>query len=104
MRVYKERTTGYLTATCLDADNAPQVPVTLQYRIDCLTSGQVVRDWTAVVPAAAAEIVLTASDNAMRNAANRSEHRRVTVFATYGVDDEVRNICEYYVENLAHVG
>jgi hypothetical protein len=40
----------------------------------------------------------------MVNAANRSEVRRVTVSAVYGLDDEVHNTWEYQVRNLDHVG
>lgn len=102
--VVNERSTSYLSVSLLDKAGAAAVPASVRYRVDCQTTGQMVRDWTNLAPAAALEIVLTSADNAMVNAVNRSELRRVTVSAVYGVDDEVHNTWEYQVRNLDHVG
>ena len=102
MKLVAERSTAYLTLSFLDKAGALEAPSSVQYRIDCKTSGQAVRDWTGCPPGPSVEIVLTPEDNAMQNAANDSERRLVTVIANYGASDEVRDACEYYVRNLEH--
>lgn len=99
-----ERTTAYLSVTFRDKAGDPAAPTAVQYRIDCTTTGQAVRGMTAVTPASAVEITLTADDNAIRVNANRSEIRRVTVVASYGSStDQVTSEHDYSVTNMPFV-
>lgn len=102
MKLVAERSTAYLTLSFVDKAGALAAPSALQYRIDCKTSMQVVRDWTSWPPGPSVEIVLSPDDNAMQDAGNDSERRLVTVIAAYGLADEVRDTFEYYVRNLEH--
>jgi hypothetical protein len=58
-----------------DAAGQAVAPSAVRYRIDCLTDGQVVRDETALTPAATVDIVLDANDNRMVTARARETHR-----------------------------
>ena len=99
-----ERTTAYLTVTFKDKAGALAVPTQVQYRIDCLTSGQAVRALSTVAPASAVEITLSADDNAIRVDSNRAEIRRVTVVASYGGNaDQVTAFEDYSVTNLKFI-
>ncbi len=102
MKLVAERSTAYLTVSFIDKAGALEAPSSVQYRIDCKTSGLVVRGWTAAPAGPSLEVVLSPDDNAMQDPANGSERRLVTVVATYGAGDEVRDACEYYVRNLEH--
>lgn len=103
-RPINERTTSYLSVAFRDKASALATPTAVSYRIDCLTTGQSVRPDTAVAPASEVEITLTADDNAMRNASNAAEVRRVTVVATYGSSaDQVTAQHDYSVTNLQFV-
>ena len=99
-----ERTTAYLQIVFRDKAGALATPTAVTYRIDCLTSGQAVRASTAVSPASEVEIVLTADDNAIRQADSRAEARRVTVVASYGsTADQATARFDYAVTNLDFV-
>lgn len=102
MKQVVERSTAYLAVSFIDKAGEPAAPLTVQYRIDCDTTGEVVRDWTDVSAAPTVEIVLTAAENAMRNPSNRNERRTVTVIGSYGGDDQVRDRTAYYIHNLDH--
>lgn len=85
-----------------DGNRVAAVPTTVEYRVDCLTTGGEVRDWTAVTPAAqAVTIILTADDTAILNDDNLSEHRRVTVTANRGLATTKTQIYQFWVQNLA---
>lgn len=98
--VVKERTTAYLTVAFKDKTGAGAAPSAVSYSVYDMTSGTELRAATAVSPAASVEIVLNAVDNVIVSASNARERRRVTVKATYGVDDELNDQFEYYVQNL----
>lgn len=98
-----EGTTIELTATFKDFDDLPAVPATVTYRIDCLTSGTVVKADTPVTPASSVVLTIGASDNAIQDDTNASERKQVTVKATYGGSDGVNDTYTYSVSNLAGV-
>lgn len=97
-----ERTSAYLTVTFRDKTGAAVSPSSVNYRIDCLTTGAAVRGLTGITPGASVEITLDADDNAVQVAANVREIRRVTVSATYGAGDEVNAQYDYEIVNLSH--
>lgn len=102
MDAVNERTTRYLTAAFRSKTGTPAAPASVTYRVDCLTTGQNVRPWSAVTPGASVEIVLDADDNALRVASNERELRRVTVVASYGAgaSDQVVAENDYEVRKV----
>lgn len=97
-----ERSTAYLSVAFLDRYGNAALPTAVTWRIDCLSSQEEVRAWTAATPAAVAELVITAEDNAIRADENPQERRRVTVVATYGATPADQCSAEYVysVRNL----
>lgn len=94
-------TTGYLTIDYLDKAGQPATPAGISYRIECKTTGQLVRGDTTVTPNASVEIVLSASqDVAIINSANRVEEKLLTVRATYAGGEAVTDAFSYSVKNL----
>ena len=89
------------TATAYSRDGtAANTPTTAQYRIDCLTSGQIIKNWTALTPASAMNITITGSDNALKDQSNDYEMRQVTVEEDSGLDTQTRESGIYRVKNL----
>ncbi len=99
--VVNEGTSKKLAIDFFDEAGLPVAPATLTYRIDCVTSGTVIRVDTSVTPAASAIINITPADTRVVSAANRSERRRVTVVAGFGAGDALTSEYEYHVKNLA---
>ncbi|MCC7413320.1 MAG: hypothetical protein IT495_17020 [Gammaproteobacteria bacterium] len=98
-----ERTTAYLSVTFVDKTGAAAAPASVEYSVYDMTTGTELRAPTAIAPGATIELVLDADDNAIQNAANVRERRRVTVTGLYGAADEVHGEFEYYIANLARV-
>ncbi len=105
MKPINARSTAWLPITLLDRAGAPAVPSQLNYRIDCVSTGQAVRALTALPPAAELEITLSPNDNRIIEPTSSEETRRVTVVASYGsAGDQVTGQIDYVVSNLPFVG
>jgi len=76
-----EGSRSQVTARFYDNADNPQLPNTVDYRLDCETTGQVILDWTAVPPAAVVSILVTADLNAIINPNNPVERKVLTVMA-----------------------
>jgi hypothetical protein len=103
LQIANEGTTEYLAVAFETKDGIAAVPVSVTYRIDCITSGQQIRDSTVASPLAASmEIKLTPSDNAIiaPGASTVFENRRVTVKAVLGDGDVVTDEYLYTVKSL----
>lgn len=100
--VVKEKSRAVLTVRFLNEAGRLAVPSAISYRIDCRTSGQMVRDWTAVTPGSVIQIGIPSSENAIL-AGEAREERVVTIQATYGADDLVNDEYLYVVQNLQFV-
>jgi hypothetical protein len=96
-----EGTTCYLQVDLKDKANVVQAPNSVTYRIDCLTTGTVVRADTSVAPAASIEIVLTPADTAIHDPTNEIEEKRVAGRAVYGVNDAVTFEFFYSVRRMS---
>lgn len=103
METVNEGSTAFLSIMFRDKDGAGATPSALWYTVQCMTTGQEMRATTNVTPAETVELVLNSSVNAINNAANPSEIRRVTVTAQYGVDDYHRSQYDYAVRNLSEI-
>lgn len=101
MQTINERTSAWLTVAFKDKAGALAVPTSVSYRIDCLTTGIVMKADTSVAAASSVEIALSATVNAINTQTNVREQRRVTVTAQYGDNtDQIVAEFDYFVRNL----
>ena len=103
VRNYKEGQSFVATFKFFDTNFVPASPATARYRIDCLTSKAVVRDWTTLSAAQTIDIAVTPADNAIQNSSNPSERRQLVVQSNYGTDVQSVQSSEWTVENLQGV-
>ncbi len=80
---------------------ASEVPTTVKYRVDCLTTGKELTDWTTVTPAASVTISITATENAIQSQWNKSERKQITVARNPDLATQVRESVIYKVKNIA---
>lgn len=97
-----EDTTSYVTLAFTDKTGAPAVPLAVTYRVDCLTNGREVLDWTAFGGAMAStiEITLPPSCSAILNPANETERRALQYVASYSLTDQYHGEFQWDVDNL----
>lgn len=62
-----------------DADNVRTTPNSLKYRIDCDTSGEVIRDWTDLTASSDVTLRITSDDCRIVDDTNRKEVRSLSV-------------------------
>ena len=96
----KERNSTTVTAYFRDSSNAAEVPTTIHYRIDDLTTGTAVKAWTSVSAASSVTISVTSSENRIISDSNVRERRQITVSADKGLDGETRDTAEWFIENI----
>lgn len=85
------------------SDASLQVPTNIRYRIDDLTTGVAVLDWTSVSADDEITLTITPTQNAMQDQCNRKEVREVVVAADYGLSTQYLGSVTYEVENLRGV-
>lgn len=91
------------TATAYFRDRATSLgsaPATAKYRVDNLTTGQALTDWTTLTPATSIQIPVTATHNAIQSDSNERENVQLTVAGDVGLSTQVRNAVMWSVENL----
>lgn len=109
-----ERNAGRWRAVFKDDDESPLVPNTVHWRLDCSTTNQVVRDWTAVAPqytfddygqvtVSYAIINIPSAANAILDSCNPRELKRLIVCTNKDTDGERKDVVSYYVNNLQGV-
>ena len=100
-----EKSQIFITATHLDKAGDPTTPTSLRYRIDDVSSGAVILDWTSIAitsPGTSHEITVTAAQNAILNTLNSSEQKILTLETTSFSD--VRNdVFRWNVVNMQAV-
>lgn len=101
-----EGSSSYLTVEFINKHGVAEVPISVSYKVDCRETLAVMKAPTTVSPATSVEIMLGPAVNAINDTTNQTEHRVVTVTATYAVDgenvatDAVVDEYEYEVVNL----
>jgi len=90
------------TAYFRNADTA-EAPTTAKYRVDCLTTGKTVQEWTTLTPAESIAISITATHNAIQDNSNRFEKKQITVAANPDTATQFRAVRTYKVENIRGV-
>lgn len=92
-----------LTAKFYDDSAFPwtlSAPTSARYRIDCLTTGVVVRDWTNLSAASSITISVTASDNKIQSDLNTRENKMLTVQANAGLSTQYNEVYRWKIYNL----
>lgn len=79
---------------------ASATPTTAHYRVDCLTTGKNLTDWTSLAVATSIDISIPATDNAIQHAENQREKKQITVAADKGTSTETRDTKTYFVKNI----
>lgn len=74
-----------VTFTLYDEEGLPVTPTSIKFRVDCLTTGTTLREWTPTVAAEEIVIDILPADNAIQRDRNRRERRQLTFVAN---DDE----------------
>ena len=95
---FSEGASMVATAYFREGDTA-ETPTTASYRIDCLTSGVEIKDWTSLTPAESIAIDITATENAIQNQGNRFEKKQITVARNPDLDTQVRRTKTWKVIN-----
>lgn len=98
----KVREGSAFTATAYFRDRATaaaSTPTSIKYRVDCLTTGQNLTDWTTVSAASTATIAITSTYNAIQSDSNSAERKQLTVAANYGLSTQVTETAVWEVEN-----
>jgi len=80
--------------------DASTVPTTVRYRIDDDYSGDEVRGWTDLTPAASIEITITPDDNKSVNGSRREERRLLTIEANTDLDTQTRERIAWTVKTI----
>ena len=96
--VINERVSFTATAYFRDGDSE-QASTTAKYRIDCLTTGTTVVDWTSLTPAASIAISVKSADNRIIGG-NKTEKKQITVSSDPGETTETRSVKTWKVKNI----
>ena len=100
----RESSQHVLNVTFLDRATAANVtPTNVRYRIDNLTTGETVLDWTSVSTDDEITLTITPTQNALRDQCRAREMREVVVAADYGLSTQYLESVTYTVENLQGV-
>lgn len=84
----------------LRSTQAAVTPTTVKYRIDCLTTGKELADWTTVSAASNVSVAVTQTHNAIQDDSNRTEHKQLTIEADSDLSTQHRERKVWQVVNL----
>ena len=82
------------------ATKTASTPTTIRYRIDDLRSDREIRDWTSVSVAPNVSIVISATDNEIKDDSALFERRQIIVQADQGLSTQVNGKAIWKVKNL----
>jgi len=99
--IWKEKSAFIATAYFrLRSTAAAVTPTTVHYRVDDLTTGKELIDWTSVSAASNVSIAITATFNTIQDDTSRRERKRLTIKADDGLDTQHLETKEWFVVNL----
>lgn len=102
MQVVNERDAITATATRRNTSGELVAPTTLDWRIDCLTTGEAVQGWTTVAaPAAEQTIAVAGALNAIRDDGNAYEDKQLTLRYDSGLSTQHHEHQVWRVRNVA---
>ena len=99
----KERSAFTVTSKFYSDSTDPwtlTAPTTVMYRVDDLTSGYPVRDWTTLTAASSVSIPISSGDNLILDDTQKREHRQLTVKADDGLSTQYQESFTWQVINL----
>lgn len=100
----REASKHVITASFRDRATAAAVtPTNVKYRIDNLTTGTVVLDWTTATAASDVSITITPTQNALQDQSNLTETRQLSVAADYALSTQFIDAITFELENLRGV-
>lgn len=82
------------------ATRAAVSPTTVSYRLDCLTTGQQLKDWTGATPGSSVTITVTPTENAIQFNGNNREKKQLTIVADQDLATQFLETFVYEVENV----
>jgi hypothetical protein len=98
---WREQSQVPVTVRFRDRALADEVtPTNVKYRLDCLTTGVPLLDWTSVTPGETVAITITPTQNAIQNNCNSHERKQLQVAADYGLSTQFVDAIDYEVTNL----
>ncbi len=98
---WKERSQITVGARFRDRALADEVtPTNVKYRLDCLTTGQSIADWTSVTPGETVSVTVTPTQNAIVNGCNTHERKQLMIAADYGLATQFVESIEWEISNL----
>jgi hypothetical protein len=100
---YNEGQSFTATFKFFDSSYVPSSPTTLRYRIDCLTSGITVKDWTTAAATQTVNIEVSPDDNKIQNNSNLRERKQMVVQTNYGTSTQGVETKDWDVKNLRGV-
>ena len=103
MLVVNEKSAQRISFTFKDIAGATAAPTTVVYAVHCVTTGAELLAFTAATPANPTLITITATLNAIQDARNSAEVRRVIVKANEGLADALTAQYDYEVANLTAI-
>jgi hypothetical protein len=83
------------------SDASAAMPDDVEYRVECLTTGRTLKDWTAITAAASVEIEILSSYNTLVSQSNAYERKRLVVSSNPDTDTEFNQSIEWRVSSLA---
>lgn len=97
-----EKTTAIITVTFKDENAALVTPTAAYYKLDCLTTGTVIKSETQISnPAPTKDIVVTSIENKIQDQNNTQEEKILTLRFTYASGTKQGTAeCRYKVVNL----
>lgn len=99
--VWKEKSAFIATAYFrLRSTAAAVTPTTVHYRIDDLTTGKELQDWTSVSTASNVSIAITSTFNAIQDDTSHRERKQLTIKADDALDTQHIETIEWFVTNL----
>ena len=100
--IVPEQTTFTLTAYFRTrATKVASTPTTIHYRVDCLSTGRQITDWTSVSsPAGSNTIVITSTENKILDDSFNIETKQVTVKVDDGLVTQVIKPATWKVRNV----
>jgi hypothetical protein len=99
MITVKERTQLPVRWTIVDHDGVNAIPVTMRYRVDCVTTSVQVLDWQTLNPSSPVDFTIPASAHVIQDDTNLYEIKRLTIEANAGLDNQISDIVDYGVQN-----
>ena len=98
-----EGTSFEVETTFYGPDGSVVSPSSVDYRIDCVTTGGPIRDWTAISPGGTVTIPIEKDENAILDSSNQVEEKLLTIRAAYGAGKQITQDFRWYTKNLMKI-